>query len=167
MTLARSYNRSVPKQIMVSYANQYEQQLSGMDMRERQLRAVLDSPETVHISLDHVHAEIFPIRETAVNVVIRLVDAYESKAETLAHAIVLLDRLIAAEFHNIPDSSTADSMIKAAIGCFMIAVKFREVMHPCLRDLASLSSCSCDEIRSAEETVVVALNWNISVTTGL
>ena len=152
---------------MVSCANQHEQLLLGMDMRERQLRAVVDSPETVHISLDHVHADIFPIRDFAVNVVIRLVEAYESKAETLAHAIVLLDRLIAADFYSIPDSTTNDRMIKAAIGCFMIAVKFREVMHPCLRDLANLSSCSCDEIRSAEEAVVVALDWNISVTTGL
>ena len=138
-----------------------------MDMRELQLRAVLNSPETVHISLDHVHPDIFPIRDSAVNVVVRLVEAYDSKAETLAHAIVLLDRLIAAEYHRIPDSSTSDEMVKAAIGCFMIAVKFREVMHPCLRDLANLSSCTCDEIRAAEEAVVVALNWNISVTTGM
>jgi hypothetical protein len=138
-----------------------------MEMRERQLRAVLDSPESVHISLDHVHAEMFPIRDSAVNVVVRLVEAYESKAETLAHAIVLLDRLIATEFHRIPDSTTNDQMIKAAIGCFMIAVKFREVMHPCLRDLALLSACSSEEIRSAEEAVVVALNWNIGATTGL
>ena len=119
------------------------------------------------ILLQNVHSEIFPLRDAAVNVIIRLVEAYESKPETLAHAIVLLDRFISSEFCALPDSSTYQRMVKASVGCFMIAVKFREVMHPCVRDLAVLTSCTCDDIREAEERIIRVLDWNVNVTTGV
>jgi hypothetical protein len=140
--------------------------VNGLDARERQLMVTASCPEMQGISLANVHPEVLPLRDAGVNIIIRLVEAYESKAETLAHAIVLLDKLIAIEFCCPPDPSTSQRIVKAGVGCFMIAVKFREVMHPCVRDLAVLTSCSCDDIRIAEEQIVRVLEWNVNVTTG-
>ena len=144
-----------------------EDQIFGSSLTDRQLSIAISCPESQVQKFDHVNPAVLPIRDKAVNVIIRLVEAYESKAEALAHAIVLLDRLIATEFHSIPDSTTSQRMVKAAVGCYLIAVKVREVMHPCVRDLALLTSCTCEEIRCAEESVILALDWNVVVTTGM
>ena len=51
---------------------------------------------TNHFEDTYVHPDILPIRDSAVNVVVRLVEAYDSKAEPLAHAIQLATQRLQA-----------------------------------------------------------------------
>jgi hypothetical protein len=99
------------------------------------------------------------------NFIVNLVDAYDAKGETLAHASSLSNRFIATSFDRF--LSGEYSTLEAATGSFLIAMKFREVKHPCIVNLAELSGRSNEQIRIAEETIVISLDWNINVTTGI
>ena len=49
----------------------------------------------------------------------------------------------------------------------MVAVKFREVMHPSISDLSTLSNCGPEEISDAEVSVITALDWDVHVSSGV
>ena len=103
------------------------------------------------------------MREKAINLIVALVEAYKSKSEVLVHAVALIDRFIEKSAFNF---SKKHRIVKFAVGCFMISVKLRDNAHPCVKDLALLTSCACDDIRSGEEEVLLTLNWNVELTTG-
>lgn len=95
------------------------------------------------------------MRGHGIFMIFRLSTAYGSSMETVAHAIVLLDRMLAK----------GASAINASIGCFMIATKMLETRHPSLQDLADLAFCSVEQVRTAEIGVLQALDWDVHVET--
>ena len=103
--------------------------------------------------------------EESSNLIVNLVEAYDAKGETLAHASTLSSRFIAAAFGNFQTGKY--STLESAAASFMIAMKFREVKHPCIVNLAELSGKSNEQIRIAEESIVTSLDWNINITTGV
>ena len=102
--------------------------------------------------------------EDSANIIVNLVDAYNSSGETLAHAAALSNRFIAAKFDRYQAGDI--SSLEVAAGSFLIAMKFREVQHPCIINLSELTGKTNDQIRAAEEAIVIALDWNINVPTG-
>ena len=152
--------------VFVSSKSRAADSETGMTGRDFELCASILCHDAQAIYLEHVNPAMFSIRETAVNVIIELAEAYDATAEVIVHAIALIDRLIAKENFNSSDLDSSRRIGKAAIGSYMIAVKLREVIHPSVQDIAMLTSCTYDEIRSAEEDVLLALDWNVAATTG-
>ena len=105
------------------------------------------------------------ICEESSNIIVNLVDSYNASGETLAHAAVLSNRFIAAKFDSF--QSGQRSSTETAAGSFLIAMKLREVKHPSVLDLADITGQTSEQIRAAEEDIVVALDWNINITTGI
>ena len=136
----------------------------GAGTREKQLRYLIENEG--RSPLRAIHPRVSPLRDEAVNEVIRLVEAYQSTGETLVHSIILLNRLIAKLFNKVPEPGTRLTLCQAAVGCFLVAIKFREVLHPCLHDMSEITEHSCEAIRAAEEFVVISLDWDISCETG-
>ena len=138
-----------------------------MYKRDGQIRVSILCRDAQAIYLEHANADIFRLREIAIEAILDLVEDFQSNDEVLVHAIALFDQLIAK---NILEHSDRANIVKFAVGCFMIASKLKDTnqpFRPRIWELASFASCRCDEIRSVEEAVVVALDWNIDVTTGI
>ena len=145
----------------------FKQKLLGMFKRDGQIRVSILCRDAQAIYLEHANADIFRLREIAIEAILDLVEDFQSNDEVLVHAIALFDQLIAK---NILKHSDRANIVKFAVGCFMIASKLKDTnqpFRPRIWELASFASCRCDEIRSVEEAVVVALDWNIDVTTGI
>jgi hypothetical protein len=103
-------------------------------------------------------------RQRASEVILYLADAYSTEEGTLVHSFVLLDRFIFACIRL--NSSDSVNFIHAAVACFTISLKLRDVNHPSFRDLKDLTSFDQMEITRSEELVLSTLNWNVLSTTG-
>ena len=103
--------------------------------------------------------------DEALNVIVRLVDVFSASGETLVHSAAISNRFIATNFVRFRDSEL--STIEVAAGSFMLAMKFREIKHPCVSDLARITAKTNEQIRTAEESVIIALDWDINITTGI
>ena len=138
-----------------------------MSQQHRELCISIFCQDAQTVYLQHVSPSIFIIRDKAINLIVGLVEAYHSKTEVLVHAVALIDRLISKSTFEMSYFSPNHRIVKFAVGCFMISVKLRDSQHPCVQDLALLTSCECDEIRAGEEEVLLTLKWNVELTTGL
>lgn len=96
------------------------------------------------------------MRPIAIYMIFRLSTAYGSSNDTVAHSIVLLDRMI-AKASPLPD------MVTTAVACFLLAAKMQETQHPSLQDLADLAFCTASQVRDAEINVLETLEWDINV----
>ncbi len=104
------------------------------------------------------------IRRSAASMLIFLADECETGCGTLVHGLLLWDRFRSSEATNRPHDMLNSEL--ASVACFIISVKFRDVYHPTLQQLARMTSFSCEDIARAEETVLSSLNWDIWIRTG-
>ena len=108
--------------------------------------------------------------------IVDMVDSYDVKDETAAHAVTLLDRFIAAQLcthahqANGVFESTAmhDEAECVAIAVFMLATKFKDTASPCLEDLIHIARHPWrkEQILKCEELILLAVDWDLHVTTG-
>ena len=131
------------------------------DAREKIDRYLVEND----LSGGSIHPQISLFRDEAVDEIVRLVEAYQTTDDILVHAIILLNRLIAKMF-KVPGHETRMALNLSAVGCFMLAIKFKEVAHPCIPDISKITKHSCEAICAAEQFVVVGLGWDINVNTG-
>ena len=101
----------------------------------------------------------------AANHIVSLVDVYQTSGNVLMHAVALSNRTIALRLRQFQSGEITTA--EAAAGAFMLAMKFGEVEHPSIPDLARLTKRSNAQIKNAEVFIVAALEWNIHITTGI
>ena len=119
-------------------------------------------------------------RRAAVNIIMSLAKAYQTRAETGGHAIALLDRFLHCKqckvdledrvvlngtdvASNIATSPMTNREAQsAAIACFLLATKMKETSAPCTQDLgptAGLLWCSPEHISASEIEVLNITDW--------
>ena len=115
--------------------------------------------------LQNMDIDVIAHRQSAANVLVYLANEYRAGAESLVHALVLLDRYISSAV--LPASlSNVMSSTRAAVACFMISVKIREVEHPILHDLMEITSIGCQHLLHSEQIVLESLEWDIYPVSG-
>ncbi len=146
----------------------------------RAIKNVVDLSSSVDHAREYVGIRLHVCadwRLEGVTTIQDLVDSYHSKDETAAHAVVLLDRFIAAKL--CTSAQPANGVFGStgihhkaecfAIAAFMLATKFKDSASPCLDDLAHLARPPWpkDQIMKCEELVLAAIDWDLHVTTGV
>jgi hypothetical protein len=112
------------------------------------------------------YRQICAICGECTSMIVNLVDAYNARGETLAHAATISNRFVVVAFDRLSRPEELN-LREVAAACFTISMKLREKMHPSLLDLAELTGRGKEEIAAAENHVLTALDWNTNISTGI
>ena len=118
-------------------------------------------------------------RKAASDTVIFLAHSYKSEDETTALAIVLSDRLLAAEIHGLrnheaqnPENMDIAGHLRpaelVASACFVIAMKMKNPVAPCFVDILRMIGSDSDisDLSQCEIYILEKLDWQVNATTG-
>jgi hypothetical protein len=139
----------------VSEHEHFVNRMSSLDTAEMFVACPVLGPQNMGV-------DVIPHRQSAANVLVQLASVYEVAADTLVHALVLLDRYIAAKL----SAMTVESLTGEAAACFMISVKLREVAHPLIEDICQIIGIGCQQLRHSEAIVLQSLDWDIRAVSG-
>lgn len=106
----------------------------------------------------------------AVNIILQLSSLYRISMDVRIHSIDLFYRFI--EIDLLSYQKNSDCLLFPeiyAIACFLVTVKFHEIHCPTLHDLSKITNfqCKVEDIQSAEENILVAVQWDLNTTTGI
>jgi hypothetical protein len=105
-------------------------------------------------------------RDLGVQIIVKLAHAYNMLDQTVAHVILLLDRVFMTMIREGKFSVLRDHIRLYSIACFVLVAKLIEGSGPALKDPRICSGYSAERICECEIEILMMVGWDIHVDSG-